>query len=361
MNQVKTLESSAMDVYLSFLQDNCAAYVAMAKMPSTMLATLPAAIITTLKTHLRSQLHGMASSSLRQEMVKRVMSGKYPSIKYQNQYESCSEDSFLESESDIKLLEEIRQVGKKCNSICCTGIYIVETMLSIIVNEDIRELDFAIMRSTDVNFCHKNKLIKKYMNFQVPAVLAHYTQAVRDSVDTTTAKLRRLHVKRTFIPTRNFAIQKNYFEVLTRYPEMLPYLEIPGKLSSEGAEHHYGAYAEHLVLSLGEMFNYNVGAFPYLTELVLGREACNTVRIFYPLGRPSVTASGDHYFHTYSVRLAHFLNQAKKLSFQEEVMFTTVCRTVELAEWITYDSCPVLYKLVMFKIANSIFLFVCRI
>ncbi len=74
-----------------------------------------------------------------------------------------------------------------------------------------------------------------------------------------------------------------FLQVMTTYPELQSYLEIPGELSRlataepdrDGVQ--YGAFSEHLVMALGEMFTVRgVGGFPKLTEIVLGREACNT-------------------------------------------------------------------------------------
>ena len=93
-------------------------------------------------------------------------------------------------------------------------------------------------------------------------MLAHYTRSLRLADAATSIKLERLHVKGTDIPSRQFAARKNHFEVLTSHPELESYLQIPGELSQlataeepgqgEGAQ--YGAFSEHLMAALGEMF-----------------------------------------------------------------------------------------------------------
>ena len=52
-------------------------------------------------------------------------------------------------------------------------------MLCVIMNEDVREIRFENIRSD--KYFHPKKSLKKYVPFQIPAVLAHYAQAVNET------------------------------------------------------------------------------------------------------------------------------------------------------------------------------------
>ena len=74
---------------------------------------------------------------------------------------------------------------------------------------------------------------------------------------------------------RPFASRNHYSEILYSYPETSQYLKIPDQLSDPAFEIQYGAYSEHVMLSLNRMF-WRPDTFPHLTEIVLGREVINT-------------------------------------------------------------------------------------
>jgi hypothetical protein len=80
----------------------------------------------------------------RQDMIKEIMSsGRFPDKKYHNQYLTiANQRDPYESENDRQLIDGIRRHGQRCSSVCCTGAFIVETMLCVVINEDIREFVF---------------------------------------------------------------------------------------------------------------------------------------------------------------------------------------------------------------------------
>ncbi len=183
-----------------------------------------------------------------------------------------------ETEQDIKTMEEVIAASKKCNSLCCTGAFVAETMLCVILNEDIKRLDFGLGRRNNSTLSrggggnsgavedphwHSSKLLKKYVSFQLPAVLAHYGRGLAQSCAIKTTKLESLTVKHTGIHSRSFAFRRAHFDVLTAYPELVPYLEVPDALCTDaagvpgegaperfGGGHLYGAFSEHLVRML---------------------------------------------------------------------------------------------------------------
>ena len=136
---------------------------------------------------------------------------------------------------DHAIMKQIRSFGQKCNSVCCTGAFIVETMLCVLLNEDVREIRFDNIKSD--KFWSNKKHLKKYVPFQVPAILAHYAMATEGMGPyikelheglVKTPKLERFIIKNLDISARTYAMKNSMFEVLTMYDETLLYLELPG-------------------------------------------------------------------------------------------------------------------------------------
>ena len=156
------LESLCQDAYLRRLQDSCAGFVHLCRIDSRVLRGVRSNAISVLKGELAGHLTGMASSALRQEMVARLIGGAFPTKEHHNQYQAVAHATY-ETEQDVDHIEEMTQVGAKCNSVCCTGAFLVETMLAVVANEDVKRLDFNVKSAdrTSAGFFHKNKMIKK--------------------------------------------------------------------------------------------------------------------------------------------------------------------------------------------------------
>ena len=132
------LEDAAMDAYLALLEDACAGYVQMLRINSLLMKHVTARMLDTLKRQLEHAVFGTASQTLREAMINKVLtSGRFPSAKHTNEYANVLEnDVYYGTEQDMKAMEEVRQAGRRCNTVCCTGVFIVEAMLAVLVNED---------------------------------------------------------------------------------------------------------------------------------------------------------------------------------------------------------------------------------
>ncbi len=60
-----------------------------------------------------------------------VLSGKFPTEEFQNTYEESSAEKLPDEYQSI--LSEIKKCGRNCVSVCCTGAFIIETMLAVLV------------------------------------------------------------------------------------------------------------------------------------------------------------------------------------------------------------------------------------
>ncbi len=238
---VKTLEKLAMAVYLSYLEDACAMYVRLLSLDSYLIRDARENMMFVLKNQLESRLRGTMSTSLRQEMIRAITrptsssqdSHTFPSEKFHNQYKLCvgKREDPLDSEADNETLAEVKKHGKKCCSVCCTGAFITETMLCILMNADVREIRFD--GTTNKRFWHKSKPLAKFVPFMVPGTLAHYSEAVTDAAfdHGRPAQLERFSIRFVDISTRSYAMKNGFFDVLTMHDESMKYLEIPGNLS----------------------------------------------------------------------------------------------------------------------------------
>ena len=273
--KMKSLENIAMTFFLSYLEDACAVYVRLSCKESNLLQGVRDNMFDVLKHQLNSNLSGIMSTSIRQDMIREIRhSKKFPSGKFHNQYH-CDFNIQFDSDSDKNTMDEIKKNGSMCSSICCTGAFIVETMLCVIMNEDVREIRFDKIKSDQ--FLHPKKPVKKFVPFQIPAILAHYAMAVDNTEKIKKPCLERLTVRNVDISSRTYAMKNSTFEILTSYEETMHYLEIPGWLSeASGIGHQYGGFSEHLMMSLTDIFT-TLDKFEKLTEICLGPEACSTM------------------------------------------------------------------------------------
>ena len=98
-------------------------------------------------------------------MMTEVMSGKYPSDKYRSDIQvddGGEEDLFIRTAAAM---------GKRCARVCCNGAFIVETMLKVIINDEIRELVFVPETTKRM---WRRRGIGDYVPFNYPALLAVY-------------------------------------------------------------------------------------------------------------------------------------------------------------------------------------------
>ena len=72
-------------------------------------------------------------------------------------------------------MESLKLHGRKCGSVCCSGAFIVETMLSVLVNEDV---DAINLQGNFKNIIYKDKPINHLLHFDTVNVLTHYVDSL---------------------------------------------------------------------------------------------------------------------------------------------------------------------------------------
>lgn len=127
-----------MDAYLGYLERECAAYVHLtAHSSSSILSGVSSRLLQILKDQLNHFLGGVASTHIRQKMLAKVMSDRFPSAEQSNVFTvrvpTTSEAAFDESD----------HLYSNCANTCCTGAFIKETMSSVLMSCHIKELVFG--------------------------------------------------------------------------------------------------------------------------------------------------------------------------------------------------------------------------
>ena len=138
-----------------------------------------------LRAHLATFLSGTASSNLRQLMFQRIISGDFPSSRYRNNVEGSYKGqpvNFGLYGSFHRVHEDITRHTTRCARLCCTGVFLVEAMLKVVINDELRELvlpndlDFTIWGREKGGF--QDGGIESIVPFHYPALLASYTEAL---------------------------------------------------------------------------------------------------------------------------------------------------------------------------------------
>ena len=86
-----------------------------------------------LKEDINNRLTGLASSVLREKMISLILSDKFPSVEHCNIYQQDRKDDEQEASEDTEL------ITPNCPNICCTGAFVQEGMMGVIMSSEVRE------------------------------------------------------------------------------------------------------------------------------------------------------------------------------------------------------------------------------
>ena len=194
---VPTLETLAMRQYLSELEAACSGYVQLLNIKSRFIhgnKNLSDSILEPLKEVLSTSLSGVASSQLRKKMIHEILTGRYPSSVFRNLYKN--HDQFLAEQIDVNICKRLEEHGSKCGHLCCTGAFVVDCMLFVLVNEDLREFKIGEKEVEKWALAWKNKIFPShrsgekglslsknktnaYLPLLIPALFAHFNKAIQ--------------------------------------------------------------------------------------------------------------------------------------------------------------------------------------
>jgi len=300
-----TLQTRCLESYLKYLEAECHTFLALKRGKSQLLKAAANNILPVLRTQLTESMSGTSSSVLRGLMITDIVSGKFPSEEYKNVIVTHVNEE-MQVNADPKAKEFIRNISSnssKCVSMCCTGAFIVETMLSVVINDEIKELVFDpdIIKKT-----WKKGGIGDYVPFNYPALLGMYTDYIETEVprDENFSIERNPALEKLKIGRFDYVLSKDSsWKVLkssNKTSEYMEYFKYSGpdwtwdrSVSDSGwtGENSSGYLptVDHAIWAVTEMFT-PAGLFINLTEISLSWDLATN---FCPLyGIPMFTAIG---------------------------------------------------------------------
>ena len=81
-----SLENAAIVAYLKYLEAEVVAYISLTQTESTLLRGVAVRMMASLKKQLNGQMSGIASSVIRQKMLRIILSDRFPSPQYCNMF-----------------------------------------------------------------------------------------------------------------------------------------------------------------------------------------------------------------------------------------------------------------------------------
>ena len=135
---VPRLEDLSLDALMIYLETECVAMIELSQSGSKLLDGVAKNIAKGLKTQLRERMSGVASSYIREKMMKRILSQEIPSSRRCEKEIRQRKDEATGDDQMDPLLAEIEGGNSiyshsNCINICCTGAHIQEAMAGIVV------------------------------------------------------------------------------------------------------------------------------------------------------------------------------------------------------------------------------------
>lgn len=277
MAEVASLETLSLHVYLSYLEEECASYVTMTHVDSPFWNPVKDRLLDVLKRQIDSVLAEPQSGAIRKRMFEQITSGLYPSTHNRNAYASHDPAPFHDEDDEDEIgaeLEQIKYFGRRCCSPCCTGAFVLETMLAVIVNEDLADLVFPADLKSKI---FRRKAVAGFLFVDFPSILVHFIRRLDAMSEDGGGGRRRRHP----------ALEKLCFEigllgsldsqlvhegVLKSSVEMRRYYDFPWKFSDS----HARPNTDFAMLTLNNLFSRGAGFFRHLSEIRLTNECINT-------------------------------------------------------------------------------------
>ena len=93
-----------------------------------------------LKDDINYRLTGLASSVLREKMITKILSDRFPSVEHCNIYVPHRRD---EAEEDTEDDDNNELLVPNCPNICCTGAFVQEGMMGVVMSAEVMRMKFT--------------------------------------------------------------------------------------------------------------------------------------------------------------------------------------------------------------------------
>ena len=177
----KTLEDACVMAYLKYLENEMATYISLTQSKSRLVKGVARRILELLKQDINVQLTGIASSVIREKMITLILSKEFPSAEHCNIY--------VPERKDKHGNEDEEAIIPACPNICCTGAFIQEAMLGVVLSAEVRQLVFSPAR------VQSRREFPATPKLNVPVVLTHLIGATNGRV----SQLERIFFSENFV------------------------------------------------------------------------------------------------------------------------------------------------------------------
>lgn len=206
-----TLEDACVFAYLKWLETEVVAYIGLTQSKSQLIKGVAKRMLQIMKDDINGRMTGLASSVLREKMIKLILSDKFPSV------ENCNIHYVPEKKDadEVDAGDENDMIIPPCPNICCTGAFIQEGMMGVVMSAEIRQLIFTSDK------VQARRHFPGTLEFNVPVVLTHLLGATDGRV----SQLERLIFSENFIkeeseydaPTRRVPVAIDQSEKQSRF------------------------------------------------------------------------------------------------------------------------------------------------
>eukprot|EP00095_Tigriopus_kingsejongensis_P004785 maker-scaffold77_size404793-snap-gene-3.29 protein:Tk04785 transcript:maker-scaffold77_size404793-snap-gene-3.29-mRNA-1 annotation:"hypothetical protein" len=243
---VASLEDLCLSAYLHQLEAEASAYVLVTSLDgrSRYLRHTPRRLLQDLKRGLRGHLSGIASSVLRQSMLKRVMSSEFPTPQIYPRQKSLA-SQYVSIRTNLE-----------CPHACCSGSFIRDTMAGVLMSCELRYLVFVAGDGPKL---------------EIPVIFTHFAQSVLHS---RVCLLEKLIVAENYLDEESCSTE--CVSAQSRNQFLRAFWQVPSEQTRGGEEFFEGVEPLHgrsgFLQSLWHMFGpipeLNL-RFTRLTEVVL--------------------------------------------------------------------------------------------
>ena len=178
----KTLEDACVMAYLKYLENEMSTYISLTQSKSRLVKGVARRMLELLKQDINGQLTGIASSVLREKMIRLILSKQFPSVEHCNIYVPEKRDNDGNPGDEEAIIPA-------CPNICCTGAFIQEAMLGVVLSAEVRQLIFSPAR------VESRRPFPATPNLNVPVVLTHLIGATNGRV----SQLERIIFSENFV------------------------------------------------------------------------------------------------------------------------------------------------------------------
>ena len=190
--------------YLKYLENELVTYISLTQSKSHLVKGVARRMLQILKEDINGRLTGLASSVLREKMVTLILSENFPSVEHCNIYVPEKKDNNVEVDPG----DESEVIIPTCPNICCTGAFIQEAMLGVVLSAEVRQLVFSGDR------VQSRRQFPGTLEFNVPVVLTHLLGATDGRV----SQLERLVFSENFVKEESEEIAPNEQPSRARLP-----------------------------------------------------------------------------------------------------------------------------------------------